>query len=101
MHTIGFDSHARWDAPHATAGPLGRSSAPPASGLASPSPRLPPQPLPYETWFRVADENGDGKINGPECVKFFERSGLARDVLAQAREKELAAAVSPPPARTC
>jgi len=38
-----------------------------------------------EQWFRLADEDRDGKITGGEAVKFFMRSGLPKDVLGQVR----------------
>lgn len=38
-----------------------------------------------EQWFRLADEDKDGKIGGAEAVKFFTRSGLPKDVLGQVR----------------
>lgn len=36
-----------------------------------------------EQWFRIADEDKDGKISGGEAVRFFTRSGLPKDVLGQ------------------
>ncbi|KAI8469930.1 MAG: hypothetical protein J3K34DRAFT_521730 [Monoraphidium minutum] len=36
-----------------------------------------------EQWFRIADEDKDGKISGGEAVRFFMRSGLPKDVLGQ------------------
>ena len=39
-----------------------------------------------EQWFRAADEDRDGVIGGAEAVKFFQRSGLAQEVLGQVRE---------------
>lgn len=39
-----------------------------------------------EQWFRIADEDKDGKIGGAEAVRFFMRSGLPKDVLGQVRE---------------
>lgn len=38
-----------------------------------------------EQWFRIADEDKDGKIAGGEAVRFFMRSGLPKDVLGQVR----------------
>jgi hypothetical protein len=38
-----------------------------------------------EQWFRLADEDKDGKIGGGEAVRFFTRSGLPKDVLGQVR----------------
>ena len=38
------------------------------------------------TWFRFADENKSGMIEGGEAVAFFGRSGLPQDVLAQVRD---------------
>lgn len=36
-----------------------------------------------EQWFKAADEDRDGVIKGAEAVRFFQRSGLAQDVLGQ------------------
>eukprot|EP00873_Tetraselmis_striata_P041068 jgi/Tetstr1/461332/TSEL_006458.t1 len=37
----------------------------------------------FEQWFRLADEDNDGKVAGAEAVKFFKRSELPQPVLAQ------------------
>ena len=34
-------------------------------------------------WFKYADENKSGFVEGGEAVSFFSRSGLPQDVLAQ------------------
>jgi hypothetical protein len=38
-----------------------------------------------DQWFRAADEDRDGVIGGAEAVRFFQRSGLAQEVLGQVR----------------
>lgn len=35
----------------------------------------------FESWFRIADENRDNVISGPEAVKFFQRSNLSQETL--------------------
>jgi EH domain-containing protein 1 len=40
-----------------------------------------------EQWFKAADEDRDGVIKGAEAVRFFQRSGLAQDVLGQVRSQ--------------
>ena len=37
----------------------------------------------YESWFSIADGDGDGKISGHEAVTFFGRSKLTRQELRQ------------------
>ncbi|GMH45278.1 hypothetical protein BSKO_13235 [Bryopsis sp. KO-2023] len=37
----------------------------------------------YDKWFAYADSDEDGRLSGPDAVKFFERSGLPRDILAK------------------
>ncbi|CAH8306058.1 unnamed protein product [Eruca vesicaria subsp. sativa] len=37
----------------------------------------------FDTYFRRADLDGDGRISGAEAVAFFQRSGLHKNVLAQ------------------
>ncbi|EIE18740.1 hypothetical protein COCSUDRAFT_38543 [Coccomyxa subellipsoidea C-169] len=37
----------------------------------------------FAEWFRVADKDADGKLTGADAVRFFERSGLPRDLLAK------------------
>lgn len=37
----------------------------------------------YSSWFDLADTDHDNKLTGPDAVKFFERSGLPRPVLAK------------------
>ncbi|CAL8464390.1 g3925 [Coccomyxa elongata] len=37
----------------------------------------------YAQWFRVADKDADGKLTGADAVRFFERSGLPRELLAK------------------
>jgi hypothetical protein len=39
----------------------------------------------FDKWFKLADEDGDGKVGGPEAVRFFQRSGLPQPSLAQVR----------------
>ncbi len=36
-----------------------------------------------DSWFRIADQDGDGRIHGSEAVGFFQRSGLANEPLFQ------------------
>jgi hypothetical protein len=43
----------------------------------------------YENYFRMADSNGDGKINGPEAVAFFYGSNLPQEVLSQVSRSHL------------
>jgi hypothetical protein len=38
-----------------------------------------------EQWFKLADEDKDGVISGPEAVRFFTKSGLPQNVLGQVR----------------
>lgn len=45
----------------------------------------------FEQWFRLADEDNDGKVAGAEAVKFFKRSELPQPVLAQVRPRSQAA----------
>eukprot|EP00192_Tetraselmis_astigmatica_P011082 CAMPEP_0117650368 /NCGR_PEP_ID=MMETSP0804-20121206/1501_1 /TAXON_ID=1074897 /ORGANISM="Tetraselmis astigmatica, Strain CCMP880" /LENGTH=369 /DNA_ID=CAMNT_0005456233 /DNA_START=6 /DNA_END=1112 /DNA_ORIENTATION=- len=37
----------------------------------------------YDKWFRLADEDHDGKVGGAEAVKFFQKSSLPQPSLAQ------------------
>lgn len=37
----------------------------------------------YESWFKVADQDGDNKIGGAEAVSFFMKSGLEKKTLAE------------------
>jgi hypothetical protein len=37
----------------------------------------------FDKWFKIADEDGDGKVSGGEAVKFFQRSGLPQPCLAE------------------
>ncbi|KAK9806972.1 hypothetical protein WJX72_009114 [[Myrmecia] bisecta] len=37
----------------------------------------------YAAYFYIADADHDGKVQGGDAVKFFERSGLPRDLLAK------------------
>jgi len=37
----------------------------------------------YNHWFQMADKDKDGRITGPDAVKFFSRSDLPRDLLAK------------------
>jgi EH domain-containing protein 1 len=37
----------------------------------------------YGSWFQLADEDQDGRLTGGDAVKFFSRSGLAKDMLAK------------------
>lgn len=53
-------------------------------------------------WFALADGDGDGALSGGEAVAFFQRSGLPRNTLAQARtsplrpSQHIPAAAAPP-----
>ena len=40
-----------------------------------------------DSWFRIADRDGDGRIHGGEAVDFFQRSGLGKDPLFQVRTR--------------
>lgn len=42
-------------------------------------------PATARDWFGLADRDGDGALSGGEAVAFFQRSGLPRTTLAQAR----------------
>ncbi|CAL5220728.1 g2786 [Coccomyxa viridis] len=37
----------------------------------------------FAQWFRVADTDSDGRLTGADAVRFFERSGLPRELLAK------------------
>lgn len=37
----------------------------------------------FETYFKRADLDGDGRISGAEAVSFFQGSNLSKQVLAQ------------------
>ena len=37
----------------------------------------------FDTYFRRADLDGDGRISGAEAVAFFQGSNLPKNVLAQ------------------
>ncbi|CAA0815359.1 EH domain-containing protein 1 [Striga hermonthica] len=37
----------------------------------------------YQSWFSVADSDGDGRITGPDAIKFFSMSNLSRQDLKQ------------------
>ena len=37
----------------------------------------------FDTYFRRADLDGDGRISGAEAVAFFQASNLPKNVLAQ------------------
>jgi hypothetical protein len=37
----------------------------------------------YGAWFKIADEDHDGRLTGADAVKFFCRSGLAKEDLAK------------------
>lgn len=37
----------------------------------------------YRRWFQMADQDNDGRLTGPDAVRFFERSELSRDLLAR------------------
>ena len=37
----------------------------------------------YGAWFKIADEDHDGRLTGADVVKFFSRSGLAKEDLAK------------------
>ena len=37
----------------------------------------------FDTYFRRADLDGDGRISGAEAVAFFQASSLPKNVLAQ------------------
>jgi hypothetical protein len=47
-----------------------------------------------DQWFRAADEDRDGVVGGGEAVRFFQRSGLAQEVLGQVRSAAPAGAAS-------
>ncbi len=36
-----------------------------------------------DSWFRIADRDGDGRVHGGEAVDFFQRSGLSKEPLFQ------------------
>mmetsp|Transcript_13483 Transcript_13483/g.40790 ORF Transcript_13483/g.40790 Transcript_13483/m.40790 type:complete len:521 (+) Transcript_13483:285-1847(+) len=36
-----------------------------------------------DSWFRIADRDGDGRVGGNEAVEFFRRSGLNKEPLFQ------------------
>ena len=36
-----------------------------------------------DSWFRIADRDGDGRVAGGEAVEFFQRSGLGKEPLFQ------------------
>jgi EH domain-containing protein 1 len=40
----------------------------------------------YDSWFRAADADGDGRVTGADAVAFFARSGLERPTLARVWE---------------
>ena len=35
----------------------------------------------FDSWYRIADVNKDGKVGGGEAVPFLQRSGLSKDAL--------------------
>lgn len=35
----------------------------------------------FDRWFRVADQDRDGRISGQEAVAFYQRSGLNQETL--------------------
>eukprot|EP00775_Hariotina_reticulata_P005540 gene5540-5776_t len=37
----------------------------------------------YDRWFKVADQDQDGRVTGGDAVVFFQRSGLPKEVLAK------------------
>lgn len=39
-----------------------------------------------DSWFRIADRDGDGRVHGGEAVDFFQRSGLGKEPLFQVQE---------------
>jgi len=39
----------------------------------------------YKQWFAIADTDQDGRLTGADAVKFFQRSGLAREQLSRVR----------------
>ncbi|WIA09631.1 hypothetical protein OEZ85_009020 [Tetradesmus obliquus] len=40
----------------------------------------------YDRWFKVADQDQDGRVTGPDAVTFFKRSGLPKEMLAKVWE---------------
>ncbi|EFN59109.1 hypothetical protein CHLNCDRAFT_33853 [Chlorella variabilis] len=66
------------------AAPPGAATPPPplvSSAAGTPS-KLVAQEL-YWRWFQMADTDRDGRLTGADAVRFFERSGLARELLAK------------------
>ncbi len=39
----------------------------------------------FDEWFRIADRDRDGKVSGGEAVEFFQKSGLSKETLFEAR----------------
>jgi hypothetical protein len=39
----------------------------------------------FNDWFRIADQDRDGRIGGQEAVDFLSRSGLSKDTLYRVR----------------
>ena len=35
----------------------------------------------FDSWYRIADVDKDGKVGGNEAVPFLQRSGLSKDAL--------------------
>ena len=35
----------------------------------------------FDSWFRIADRDRDGRVSGAEAVDFFQRAGLSQDTL--------------------
>ncbi|KAI3433598.1 hypothetical protein D9Q98_003408 [Chlorella vulgaris] len=63
-------------------GPSPLSSPALVSSAAGTPRKLAAQEL-YWSWFQIADEDRDGRLTGPDAVRFFERSGLPRELLAK------------------
>jgi hypothetical protein len=49
----------------------------------------------YSEWFAFADSDGDGRITGPDAIKFFGMSRLPRADLKQVGHRGLQAAGVP------
>ena len=42
-------------------------------------------PDPFDSYFRRADADGDGRISGQEAISFFQGANLSREILAKVR----------------
>ena len=45
----------------------------------------------FDSWFRLADRDRDGRISGSEAVDFFQRANLPQDTLFKASPERIAA----------